>query len=926
MNQDRVTKWRRGKAAFAAALLAGGGLVLVAATPALIAQEPPKPQYKPIATSEYRVGDLVVALRTDTQTLARLSPGAEPGFSFVPTAREAERAGDGYNHIGDLNLRVRTPGGEWRDFASAQTRRAIRPLPAGGAAIAAADITASMGPDAPFSVERRWFDDKGLLGLSFRIANRSDRPLEIGALGMPMVFDNILIDRSLDQAHSEASFVDPYIGRDAGYLQVTRLNGHGPALLVLPRGRNSALEAYSPLKNPREAEPGSIFTDKSPRGQTSEGFYDWTVHSAALAEREWKDAGEQWNAPTSRTLAPGEAIEVGVRLVQAPSIRAIESTLIANQRPVAVGIPGYVVPMDQQASLFVKAPSRIISVESHPAGAVEATAAGSVKGWARLAIRGRQWGPVRLTIAYADGTRQTVSYYVTKPADEAVADLGRFATTRQWYEGRNDPFGRSPAILTYDNEAKKIVDVEPRVWIAGMSDEGGGGSWVAATIKQLDNPDPVEVAKIERLVDETVVGNLQLADGPKAGAVKKSLFYYDPAKFPDAYDGFPADKWKSWTAWDAKGAGDLGRAYNYPHVAIGHWVLYRTARNHPGLVKRHDWRWYLEKAHQTTVAMMRDAPYYAEFGLMEGDVFVDILKDLKREGMTAEAAEMEALMKKRADHWRSLKYPFGSEMPWDSTGQPEVYAWMRYFGFAPQADATREVILGYDPTIPSWAYNGNARRYWDFLYGGKYARIERQIHHYGSALNAVPLFDAFRRDPADLHLLRVAYGGMMGGITNIDQEGFSSAAFHAWPDMMKWDPYSGDYGMGFYGHAIASATYVVDDPTFGWLGFGGDVDAAKDRITITPKDSARARLFIAPAGQWITLEAGKIARATYTPVTGRIELTLDPASQHTPHARLFVEATTASARPMTVAGAKAERGGFTIPLAAEPVTIALTPR
>src|SRR3546814_10043040 len=62
--------------------------------------------------------------------------------------------------------------------------------------------------------------------------------------------------------------------------------------------------------------------------------------------------------------------------------------------------------------------------------------------------------------------------------------------------------------------------------------------------------------------------------------------------------------------------------------------------------------------------------------------------------------------------------------------------------------------------------------------------------------------------------------------------------------------------------------------------FGGDVDAAKDRISITPRDSARARLFIAPAGQWITLEAGKIARATYTPAPGRIELTLDPADTH----------------------------------------------
>ena len=95
MNQNRVTKWRRGKAAFSAALLASGGLALVATPLALIAQEPPKPQPKPIATSEYRVGDFVVALRTDTQTLARHSPSAEPGFSFVPTAREAERAGDG---------------------------------------------------------------------------------------------------------------------------------------------------------------------------------------------------------------------------------------------------------------------------------------------------------------------------------------------------------------------------------------------------------------------------------------------------------------------------------------------------------------------------------------------------------------------------------------------------------------------------------------------------------------------------------------------------------------------------------------------------------------------------------------------------------------------------------------------------------------
>ncbi|MDP5278997.1 DUF5695 domain-containing protein [Sphingomonas sp. DG1-23] len=903
-----------------ALLLAGASSAVF--VPALVAQEQPKPVYPPIHTTPYKVGSFEVALRSDTQTLARLSPAADPAFSFVPTAREPERAGDGYNHIGDLNLRVRAPGGEWRDFASAHARKPIRLLPATGRVIAAADITKSMGADAPFTVERRWVNEAGLLGLRFRITNTTKQPLEIGALGMPMVFDNIITDRNLDQAHAEASFVDPYIGRDAGYLQVTRLNGQGPALLVLPE-KGSALESWAPLKNPREARE-SIFTDKSPRGQTSEGFYDWTVHSLGYADREWKEAGEQWNAPTGRTLAPGQAIEVGVRMTQTPSIRAIEGTLIANRRPVAVGIPGYVVPTDQAASLFVKAPSAIRKIESFPAGAIEASPAGNQKGWAKLTVRGKQWGQVRLTLTYADGQVQTVSYFVTKPLDQTMADLGRFSTTQQWYEGKGDKFGRSPAILTWDNEAKKIVDVEPRVWIAGMSDEGGGGAWVAATMKQLDNPDPAEVAKIERMVDETVVGNLQIADGPQAGAVKKSLFYYDPAKFPDLYKD--ADKWKSWTSWKEKDANDLGRAYNYPHVAIGHWVLYRTARNHPGTVTRHDWRWYLGKAYQTTVAMMRDAPYYAEFGLMEGDVFVDILKDLKREGLTAEATEMERLMKKRADHWRTLKFPFGSEMPWDSTGQPEVYAWMRYFGYQPQADVTREVILGYDPTIPSWGYNGNARRYWDFLYGGKYPRIERQIHHYGSALNAVPLFDAYRQNPTDLHLLRVAYGGMMGGITNIDQQGFSSAAFHAWPDMMKWDPYTGDYGMGFYGHALTAATYLVNDPTFGWLGFGGEVTHGKDGVQIQPKDGARARVFVAPAGAWITLDAGKIANVVYTPVNGAITLMLDPATPTTPAARLRIETTTQGAKALTPSTGTLERDGYTIALGSAPTLVKLSPR
>ena len=95
---------------------------------------------------------------------------------------------------------------------------------------------------------------------------------------------------------------------------------------------------------------------------------------------------------------------------------------------------------------------------------------------------------------------------------------------------------------------------------------------------------------------------------------------------------------------------------------------------------------------------------------------------------------------------------------------------------------------------------------------------------------------------------------------------------------------------------------------------------------IEPKDGARSRLFIAPAGAWIVLDAGKIASARFTPSTGRISLTLDPASATTPEARVSVETTTKSGRPYVIADTRIVRGAYAIKLSAQPTQVDLTPR
>jgi len=645
--------------------------------------------------ANYETPEFTLSLVLSSQTVAALKPKGADGFDFTPGDLLVSRSQNGYFHLGDLTLRLRAEGSsDWANYSTAASRVPVHVLPSSGNVLASSDLAPTLPADIPLQITRTWAVENGKLTLHFLIKNKSDKPVQIGALGIPMIFNNVLNDRSLEQAHAICSFYDPYVGEDAGYLQVTRLNGHGPALIVIPEGK-TPFEAYNPIldrKGPWGAKP--VFTDPTPRGITFEGFYEWMVHSQAYAENEWRNA-QPWNLPTSLTLKPGESKSYGLQFVLSDSIRHIETTLSENHRPVAVGIPGYVLPEDIEGRLFLKYSEPVTSLKVEPAGAMDIREDSPIRdGQRAYTLRAKSWGRSRLTVTYADGTKQVIQYFVIKPSTQAVSDMGRFLTTRQWFSDANDPFHRAPSAITYDREVNQMVLQDSRVWIAGLSDEGGAGSWLAAVMKEFVQPDKDELVKIQQFIDNVLWGQLQSKDGPHAYGVRKSLFYYQPDQMPPNYYNSKFD-WKSWTSWNKQASEAVDRSYDYPHVAAAYWVLYRLARNHQGLVTNHSWDWYLDQAYETSMAMTKYAEDLSVFGQMEGSIFPAILEDLKREDMKEQADALESKMRSRADRWKSEAYPFGSEMPWDSTGQEEVYAWSKYFGYTDKAEVTVNAIIGY---------------------------------------------------------------------------------------------------------------------------------------------------------------------------------------------------------------------------------------
>ena len=397
-------------------MLAKASFAFVLPVAAALAQQGRPPQLPPgpmldegtVALQSPDLKDLNLTLVRSSQTVASLKATAAPNMDYTPGDRLKERSADSFYHLGDLDLRLRSEDErDWKDFSTAHERQPVRVLSAEGGKFSA-DLAATLPADIPLTVTRTWSVQNGELSLSFLLTNRTDKPVHIGGLGIPLVFNNIMNGKKLDQAYAECSFYDPYIGEDAGYVQVVHLNGLGPVLLVVPEG-HTPFEAYKPILDRRDRTTGKGCCSMIRRraAQRSKApTTGWFTRSALP-----RPTGRAWRSGTQlpeAVLQPGKSLTYGLRFLVAPSIRQIEATLTAHHRPVAFGVPGYILPTDMQGHLFLRYDRSVKSIVSEPADALSIKDDGHRPGlWHAYTLHAERWGRSRVVITYSDGTVQS---------------------------------------------------------------------------------------------------------------------------------------------------------------------------------------------------------------------------------------------------------------------------------------------------------------------------------------------------------------------------------------------------------------------------------------------------------------------------------------------------------------------------------------
>ncbi len=531
------------------------------------------------------------------------------------------------------------------------------------------------------------------------------------------------------------------------------------------------------------------------------------------------------------------------------------------------------VPSDLFTQLALRTKQKIDAVESEFPDSTRLKSLGAKDDLTHLyQVAFSKLGENRLKIRYGDGRHVFLEFFCTEPIETLIKKRAAFIARCQhrdpakWYNGLISEWNMETHVLLGPDNYDRIRGF--RIYEVSCDDPGlCKPAFLAA--KNAEYPLQNEVDALDYYIQHFVWGGLQ--------RTTDETYSYGIYGIPD---------WKK--NRDSKDPGRNGkqhlwRIYDYPHIVVMYFGMYRVAKYHPQIRTALTAKEYLERAYGTALALFtvpKEITGWEAYGtgLYNELVIPDLIDELQTAGMNAEADRLRGHWERKVRTFVNDKPDlFQSEYPFDSTGFEATHALAKYAVKHADPPGSEKKIRVSQEKAQEFMENQIAAnifcRGWlepaYYLLGSDYRASAGNSYtlSYMSQMGGWGVLDYalyYARDPAPYIRLGYAsflsswalmntgtpesnYGYWYPGKENDGGAGggFEPAAFgNTWlgqPHHRGSWYYSCEIDLGYCGALRTAATILADDPIFGRICLGGDWRAADGGIQVILKDGLRKR-------------------------------------------------------------------------------------
>ncbi|HEX7051769.1 MAG TPA: DUF5695 domain-containing protein, partial [Longimicrobiales bacterium] len=623
----------------------------------------------------------------DSHFAVQFDEGAIVSLRRVDDAFDADYIAPG-GRLGDVIVRYRRPGDAWRTFETAEAEGARRlSSSADGAAheavyrVALAERAGEADGASPgFELRVGFVVEREAVRWTLAVENLADSPLEIGDLAVPLPMNTNF--RRRNQPPTAAVLKHCLVSGDGSFFYWMRRNSVGPYLTMTPAA-DTRLEYW-----------------ESRRG------YRAYLHSA-VAGAEARERGCNWRQPnTSLTLAPkdargtvvakgsgragspggtpGHSRTYGFTFRWADDYDGVRDVLVDEGLIDVHVVPGMTVPNDLFARIALRTKERITAVEAEFPDATEIRPLGTKGDVHFYDVRFSRLGENLLTVRFGQDRRMFLEFFCTEPLETLIRKRAAFIAAHQhrepskWYYGLLAEWNMESRVMLGPDNYDRIRGW--RIYEVTCDDPGlSKPAFLAA--KNAEYPVQAEVTALDDYIEHFVWGGLQ--------RTTEETFAYGIYGIPD---------WKTDRESDDPGRDGrlhLWRIYDYPHIVLMYFSMYRVAKENPQIRTALPAVEYLKRAYGTALALFT-IPWEIErwsaygTGLYNERVIVALIDALDAAGMPDRAQRLRLHWERKVRSFVNGDQDlFRSEYAFDSTGFESTHALARYALAHPESLRTR---------------------------------------------------------------------------------------------------------------------------------------------------------------------------------------------------------------------------------------------